>query len=185
MARLFAIAGAILLAAALLLWRAAPAADLALLLALRAPADAAAIGRFTDLGGATVELPVALVAAALLGWRGERRRALTLVAAVIAGRIVIEGAKAAIARPRPPLALHLASVESLSMPSSHTAGTAFTCLLVAGAFGGGWRVAVAMVFAAAIGFSRMALGVHFPSDVLAGWGAGLLWAALWWRAVAK
>ena len=44
---------------------------------------------------------------------------------------------------------------------------------------------IAILLVGAIGCSRVYLGVHWPSDVLAGWSFGTLWALAWWLATAK
>jgi len=177
--RLFA-AGALLFLLGLLLW-AAPPLD-------RAIHHAALLDRyggavrpalwFTSLGGLTVMGPVALAAAGWLFWRRHGREALWLVLTVASGRLVVEGVKLLVQRPRPPIADRLQWVTSWSFPSSHSAGTMLTCAALALLWRrpAGW-IAASLV-AAAVGASRVVLGVHWPSDVLAGWGFGLLWVGV-------
>ena len=66
-------------------------------------------------------------------------------------------------------------------------------MAVAGVRGWGWRavsIVVALFMIAVVGFSRIYLGVHYPTDVLAGWSAGTAWAIIcsailvWWEWVA-
>ena len=122
-------------------------------------------------------LPFGLAACVVLLWRGERRNAVWLFASVASGRIIVELAKLAGHRPRPPAGDWLTRVDSLSMPSSHSAGAMLTALAICAAFDAWPRWwAAALTFALAIGGTRVTLGVHWPSDVLAGWGFGLLWA---------
>lgn len=177
-------AGALLLGLGLLLWAQAPL-DLAI-------HHAALLGRqgwtarqavwFTSLGGLLVMGPVALAVAGWLCWRRRGQAALWLILSIASGRLVVEGVKWLVQRPRPPIADRLEWVTSWSFPSSHSAGTMMTCAALALLWGrpAGWIAA--LLAAGAIGWSRVALGVHWPSDVLAGWGFGMLWigvAARW------
>jgi uncharacterized protein (TIGR03382 family) len=160
-------------------WAIGGAVDQSLHLALHVGGDPAMLRwvlRLTNLGGAAVMIPVALLG---FGWLLARRRAapaLWLFIVIASGRIIVEIAKIAIARPRPPTADRLADVTSLSFPSSHAAGAMMTGLALCLVFDARrpiWWAAI--LFAAAIGISRVALGVHWPSDVLAGWGFGVAW----------
>jgi membrane-associated phospholipid phosphatase len=133
----------------------------------------------TNLGGATVMIPAGIAGCALLILSSRFAPALWLFATVASGRIIVELAKLGFARPRPPSADRLADVTSLSFPSSHAAGTVLTCgalCLVLNAGRRGWFACG--LFALAIGISRVMLGVHWPSDVVAGWGFGLAWVML-------
>jgi undecaprenyl-diphosphatase len=185
MDRRLLLAGALLLIAGLLLWAAAPV-DLAVhhaLLLVRQGREVRDVVWFTSLGGLLVMGPVALAVAGWLWWRRQGTAALWLIVTVASGRLVVEGVKLLVRRPRPPIADRLELVTSWSFPSSHSAGTMMTCAALALLWGrpAGWTTA--LLVAAAIGWSRAALGVHWPSDVLAGWGFGLLWvgAAARWR----
>jgi undecaprenyl-diphosphatase len=174
---LLMLSGTILILSGSLLWRAS-ALDLALhhtLLLTRLGWWARQTLRFTAFGGFLAMGPIALAAAALLVWRKRARQALWLVLTITTGRLVVEGVKLLVQRPRPPAIDRLELVSSWSFPSSHSAGTMMTCAALALLWGRpvGWLVA--LLVAAAIGWSRVALGVHWPSDVLAGWGFGLLW----------
>lgn len=178
------VAGFALFAAGLALWHAA-AFDLGLHhgLLLRPGTSwvQVALG-LSVLGGSLVMGPVALAVVAGLAWRGERRPALWLFATIAGGRLLVEGIKLLVRRPRPPLAERLADVGSWSFPSAHSAGTMMTVAalaLLAGGRGRAW--CAALVAAGAVGWSRVALGVHWPSDVLAGWGFGLAWVGVAWR----
>jgi undecaprenyl-diphosphatase len=171
------LAGTILTLSGLLLWRAA-AFDLALhhmLLLTRGGGSVRRTLWFTALGGLVVMGPVALAAVAVLMWRKRMGQALWLVLTIATGRLVVEGLKLLVERPRPPVIDRLELVTSWSFPSSHSAGTMMTCAVLALLWGRpvGWWMA--LLVAAAIGWSRVALGVHWPSDVLVGWGFGLLW----------
>jgi undecaprenyl-diphosphatase len=77
---------------------------------------------------------------------------------------------------------------SSSFPSGHAANSAIVYLTLATLLFPvvrGWRMrgfvlTVAMLLVGLIGISRVYLGVHWPSDVLAGWAFGSCWALLWW-----
>jgi membrane-associated phospholipid phosphatase len=171
------IIGAVLTLLGLLLWAALPL-DLALHHAVLLARDGHMVRQvawLTALGGLLVMGPVALVVAGWLYWRRRGADALWLVLAVASGRLVVEGVKLLVQRPRPPVADRLELVTSWSFPSSHSAGTMMTCAALAMLWGRpiGWGAALCA--AAAIGWSRVALGVHWPSDVLAGWGFGMMW----------
>lgn len=91
-----------------------------------------------------------------------------------------------IARPRPPAAIWLAEPEGYSLPSRHTTIAALTAGAVAAAAGtkGLRRRAIPVLAAAGVGASRVYVGVHWPSDVLAGWLFAAAWPGLAERAVA-
>jgi membrane-associated phospholipid phosphatase len=170
------VVGALVTAAALLCW--SMRLDLPLHRLFRAP-DEAWIVPFSALGGLAVMGPIGLAATAWLLIRRRGAEALWLFVTVGSGRLVVEGIKLLVRRPRPPLADRLELVTSWSFPSSHSAGTMMTCLALALLSGGsGAAAAVAALCALAIGWSRVALAVHWPSDVLAGWGFGLVWLGL-------
>jgi membrane-associated phospholipid phosphatase len=155
-------------------------ADLTLhrMLRLRGPA-APHVVFLSALGGFAVMGPVALAAMAFLLWRKRTIDAVWLLLTIGIGRLAVEGIKLVVVRPRPPTGDWLEIVKSWSFPSSHSAGTMMTCVALALLFGRGERaLIVALLAALAIGWSRVALGVHWPSDVLAGWGFGLAWLGL-------
>jgi undecaprenyl-diphosphatase len=126
----------------------------------------------------------------LLGKRSEG----VAVAVSMIGSSTIDGwLKQWIARPRPELVPHLAQVTDPSFPSGHAMVSAAVYLTLAlmlaeGIERDGWqgragRVAVVGFFSllvVLIGMSRVYLGVHWPSDVLAGWCFGTVWALLVW-----
>jgi membrane-associated phospholipid phosphatase len=133
-----------------------------------------AISALAEPAAAAVPLTVsALVAVRRNGWPAAAIPCLT----VITGMTIRRRLSRLIARPRPPAANWLIEPEGFSLPSKHTtlaALTAGACALALGARRPA-RDRVAISTAAGIGASRICLGVHWPSDVVAGW----LFAAAW------
>ena len=174
--------GVLLIALGLLGWAIGGSIDQSLHHLLHVRGDTVvlrAVLQLTNLGGSAVMIPVALLACAWLATRRQTRLALWLFATIAFGRILVEFAKLGFARPRPPTADWLTDVTSLSFPSSHAAGATMSCValcLVFAARRSYWIAA--LLFALSIGVTRVALGVHWPSDVLAGWGFGLAWPML-------
>jgi membrane-associated phospholipid phosphatase len=121
---------------------------------------------------------------ALLARRWREALLLPLVAAL--SWLSTEGLKNVIARPRPPLADARVLETGFSFPSTHaTVSAAFygvaAYFLIRGLRRDSAKIMVgilAAVLVLMVGVSRGYLGVHFPSDVLAGWMFGLLWFAL-------
>lgn len=138
----------------------------------------------SDVIAPTVLRIVSLFAGVLL-WLGQRRRTAVVVLATMAGAAALESImKAAVARDRPTFARPLAHASGAAFPSGHamTAFVAFGLLVLL--VPAGRRVAALVVGVVAVGlvsFSRMALGVHYLSDVIGAWllGAGWLVAIDW------
>jgi undecaprenyl-diphosphatase len=164
----------------------AGAVDRDILLALYArdePFLALAALGFTQLGNWWTVVGVTLVGALLLVWRGKRWGALTLLIASFTGRALVILQKAYFARLRPEEDLRLVEVSYQSFPSGHAANSAIAyvglaLLLFDDPKQRRVAAAAALVLALLIGISRPMLGVHWPSDVIAGWAFGLLWLAL-------
>ncbi|MFF3766259.1 phosphatase PAP2 family protein [Streptomyces sp. NPDC001922] len=128
-----------------------------------------------------------LVAAGLLLlWRGFRVAALWLLLVTLAGSALQQGVKFAVGRERPQWPDPVATAHYTSFPSGHAMTAALGCclllwLLAAWGVRGRWlrvAVAVAVVSVLGVGFTRLYLGVHWLSDVLAGWLLGVALAAL-------
>ncbi|HZF46271.1 MAG TPA: phosphatase PAP2 family protein [Sphingomonadaceae bacterium] len=140
----------------------------------------------TALGGVTVLTLAVVLAAALLLLQHQRRMATLLVFATLTGALAGSGLKHLFSRPRPDVVHHLVEVNSLSFPSGHAMNSAIVFLTLGAIVSRNyseWTVrwfimlaAVALVLV--IGFSRVYLGVHWPSDVIAGWSIGAAWALL-------
>jgi membrane-associated phospholipid phosphatase len=134
--------------------------------------------------GSTPSLIVmALVAAVWLAWRGRRADSLLIVLGSAGGLALAPLLKLLFERPRPALTQHLVLVDSWSFPSGHALNSMavlglLTVLAVRERPGRTRRVtltAIGAFLVLVIGFSRVYLGVHWPSDVLAGWAFGGLW----------
>ena len=172
------VVGLLLLTAGILSWQAGWDLPLHHLLRLTGTAWTPTVIWLSALGGFGVMGPVGLLAILLLALRRRFGDALWLFATVASGRLVVEGLKLLITRPRPPLIDRLELVQSWSFPSSHSAGTLMTCLALAIVIGGRPAIVLAFLTALLIGWTRVALAVHWPGDVLAGWGVGLMWLGI-------
>ena len=168
-------------------WHAFDAAVHVRVAALRTAGRTAFVTVLTDAGGVLVTLVAGIGAFAWLVRRREHMRATAWATALGFGQAVILGAKVFYHRPRPTDAI--VPVHGFSFPSAH----AFTGAVLYGLLAWlvwphlrtGWAraltVAGAVSMALAVGASRVYLGVHYPTDVLAGWALGAAWlvAARW------
>ena len=144
------------------------------------PALTAAMRATTTLGSEYFLLPLA----AILIWRwlrrGERQAAWWFAAGSLGAEAVAQLLKVLIHRPRPEVFFGLSPVETYSFPSGHAFVPAVFFWIAAGGLlaPARWRAAV-VALAALLGFSRVYLGYHYPSDVVAGWVLAVAWLALW------
>lgn len=174
------------------------AIDTAILLALRNPENLAdplgprwleeLFRDFTALGGVGVLVFICLGVGGYLALRRKYRTLLLLAVAVAGGLLLGSALKAGFDRPRPDLVPHGAYVYTASFPSGH-AMLATVAYLTLGALLARlmpdrrtkfYVLGLALLLSVLIGVSRVYLGVHWPSDVAAGWMAGSAWALLWW-----
>jgi undecaprenyl-diphosphatase len=142
----------------------------------------------TSLGSASVL--VLITTATIIYFLLVRRwaTALLIFVAVAGGQVLSSLLKVGIDRPRPELVSHLVTETSLSFPSGHAMLSAVTYLTLgslAARFLPGrvakiYVLSLSVLVAVLVGVSRIYLGVHWPSDVLAGWCAGFAWAMLCW-----
>jgi undecaprenyl-diphosphatase len=146
----------------------------------------------TGLGGVGVLTMLTLASAAFLVLQRSSHLAVYLLAAVGSGTIASLVLKAAFDRPRPDLVPHGSLVYTSSFPSGHSMLSAVAFLTLGALLASGqtnWRmrgylIGLATFLTVLVGVSRVYLGVHWPTDVLAGWTAGAGWALLCW-ALAK
>ena len=134
---------------------------------------------------AGVQVTLAVIAAVAL-WLAVTRRFMTLahwVAAAAFGQVLVLALKYGLQRARPPTAY--AAIDEFSFPSGHAAMTIVVYGFLAFLLGHGKPISkhgafalTAAAIAALVAFSRLYLGVHWMSDVIAGFGLGLAWIAL-------
>lgn len=174
--------------------------DTAILMAFRVPDDAtqalgpAWLGEFirdlSSLGSLGVLGLLVAAADIFLLLSGKVRTALFVLVATLGGALLSTLLKQGFDRPRPDLVRHGTYVYTASFPSGHAMLSAVVYLtlgaLIARLVSGRWLkcyvLAVAVVLSGLVGVSRIYLGVHWPSDVLAGWAAGAAWALICWVA---
>ncbi|HVJ87210.1 MAG TPA: phosphatase PAP2 family protein [Caulifigura sp.] len=142
----------------------------------------------TALGSVTVLSMATLGVAGFLWLAGKRKTTGFLLIATISGAVAVSTLKTLVARPRPDIVPHLAHVSSGSFPSGHSMMSAVIYLTLGGlvmAVVHGrmlkmYILGVAVGLTVLVGVSRVLLGVHYPSDVLAGWTIGLAWSEACW-----
>ena len=171
--------------------------DETVLLALRTPADRAdpigpawlelALKDTTSLGSTTVLSFITVASILYLLLARQRGAALLVLISVGGGTILSSLLKIAYSRPRPDLVAHIVDVSTASFPSGHAMMSAITYLTLGALLASAepnprlrwFLMGIAVFLTLAIGFSRVYLGVHYPTDVLAGWILGSGWAILW------
>lgn len=175
--------------------------DSALLLSFRDPADVSVplgppwfqetVAEVTALGGYPI---LVLLVGAVIGFLLIARKlgpALFVFVSIVTGTAVSQALKLLYDRPRPDIVDHLVSTHTASFPSGHATMSAVVYLtlaalivrLVESAAVRAYVVCVAVLLTFLVGMSRIYLGVHWPSDVAAGWALGSAWAALSWLVV--
>ncbi len=145
----------------------------------------------TALGGTVVLMIVVGLVVGYLMVDRRLRDAVAVLAASIGGLLLVVLLKLLFARDRPSIVPHLVITHSASFPSGHSMLSAVIyptlgALLARFAKRRGTQVlpiAAAIAITFLVGVSRLVLGVHYPTDVLAGWSAGAAWAGFSWLAV--
>ena len=149
---------------------------------------ASAMMDITALGGPTVIFMVVLAVIGFLVLQGRYWTALFIFLIALSGEALNYALKATFFRPRPSSVLHLREAFSTSFPSGHAMQSAIIYLtlgamlmrLAQGRLTKIYCCAAAMVLTFLVGLSRVYLGVHYPTDVIAGWVVGLFWASICW-----
>lgn len=155
----------------------------------------------TAAGDPPVLAALALSISAVAGWRCRSWRPVLLAAVGGGGMaLVLFIAKAWVGRERPPLPFAVTAADGYSFPSGHATGAAAVMVLSAWMMARwlvtGWTARVivwttAIGSALVVGYSRVYLGVHYVSDVLAGWLLGIAWVGIvmlvgsWWTDVPR
>ncbi len=142
----------------------------------------------TSLGSSTILTIITLFVVLFLYLKKEFRSIIYVLFATIGGGILVQVLKLLFARERPDIVTHLASEVTMSFPSGHSAMSAVVYLSLAVLLSRIEKevktrifiISAALIVAFIVGVSRIYLGVHYPTDVLAGWSIGLFWALLCW-----
>lgn len=177
--------------------------DQTILLAMRVPGDTAdpvggprveEVARdLTALGGMTVLTLVTLTAFGAALFAGRAKMAWLGLAFVIVGSAMTSVLKSGYNRPRPELVEHGVAVSSASFPSGHSMMSAIVWLTLGIVIARTCErrrervfiVIVACLITLLVGVSRIYLGVHWPTDVAAGWMLGAAWALIFWLVAMK
>lgn len=144
----------------------------------------------TALGSVAVLSVIVLLAVGFLILRRRWVEALIVVAASAGGLAISQGLKSFFGRERPPEIYRAGEVLNASFPSGHAMLSAVIFLTLGAILSqatarGPVRIYImlaAMGLALVVGLTRVYLGVHWATDVLAGWAVGAAWAALCWLA---
>jgi undecaprenyl-diphosphatase len=166
--------------------------------AMRKPNDPAApigprwlaeVGRdLTALGGVAFLTLLTIAVAGFLWIKRMYGAMLLVLVATLGGLTVSMFLKMSFDRPRPDFVPHLSHIYTSSFPSGHAMLSA-TVFLTLGALLGrfvqervlkAYFLIIALLLSVLVGVSRVYMGVHYPTDVLTGWSAGLAWAILCW-----
>jgi len=142
----------------------------------------------TALGGPTVITLVVLAVVGFLMLQARYRSAVAIVLTAASGEVLNSALKSLFMRPRPDVVPHLRAAFETSFPSGHAMQSAIIYLTLGAML---MRLSerrltkiycctVAMLATFLVGLSRVYLGVHYPTDVLAGWIVGLFWASVCW-----
>jgi undecaprenyl-diphosphatase len=173
--------------------------DKRILLSMRHPGDLSPKGSrsfqeaardVTALGSVSVLGIVTFTAVVFLILDGKSHMAYFAAASVVGGTVLAELLKDLFNRPRPEIVPHLVYASNSSFPSGHSMMSSVTYLTLAALLARSHErkriksffLLMAALVIGLVGVTRVYLGVHWPTDVLAGWMAGSVWAMLCWLA---
>lgn len=141
----------------------------------------------TALGSVSVLTVLTLLAVGYLLLERRSGAAVFVLIATIGGTALSEGLKSLFARERPDVVPPLATFSNASYPGGHSmlSTVVYLTLAVVLAETLSRRRTKIYLLAFLIGVSRVVIGVHYPTDVLAGWAAGTAWAPLCWLAAVR
>ena len=142
----------------------------------------------TALGGPTVLGLVVVSVAGFLLLQTRYHTAIVVLVTAASGELANHAMKNVFLRPRPDVVPHLRDVSTTSFPSGHAMESAIIYLTLGAML---MRLAerrltkiycigIAIFLTLLVGISRVYLGVHYPTDVAAGWMFGFFWASLCW-----
>jgi undecaprenyl-diphosphatase len=149
------------------------------------PALTVAMELLTEIGAPRTDVPLCVAIAGLLWWKRQPREASLLLGSMLGAGCLVAALKLHFKRIRPDVAWHWGHEHSYSFPSGHSVmavvlyGTLLYLFLrwLRRPWQRWLAIVAALLLALAIGYSRIYLGAHFPSDVLAGYGCGSIWLA--------
>jgi undecaprenyl-diphosphatase len=144
----------------------------------------------TSLGGGTVIVIVTVLVIGFLSLQKNYSFLWLVLGSTVGGALIALSLKELIGRERPDIIFHLVYTTSFSFPSGHSMMSAVVYLTQASLLSQIqekrslkiYIITAALVLTFLIGISRVYLGVHYPTDVLAGWSLGLAWASFCWFA---
>ncbi len=135
----------------------------------------------TKIGNPTTVVTITIITFGILWWKRYRKEATIFGIHALGGAILSYGLKLSFSKPRPQLWQQLITETSYSYPSGHALGSmvlyGFIAYLLASHYPKQSKIiyTFAVILIGAIGLSRLYLGVHWPTDVIAGYGVGYLW----------
>ncbi len=142
----------------------------------------------TSLGSTAVLTLITVAALGFLALKRQWRDALFVLVSICGGTAISFALKDLIQRPRPDFIAAVAQTQTYSFPSGHAFLSAVTFLTLGTLLARVqhkvevkiYLLSVAIAISVLVGISRVYIGVHWPTDVLAGWCAGAAWAILCW-----
>lgn len=151
---------------------------------------ASAARDITALGSVAVLTTLVVLVAGFLALSRRFAASLFVLIASAGGSALNQALKTIFGRERPDETLHLVEIDSLSFPSGHAMLSATIYLTLAVMLTRiadrrrekSYLIGAALLLSFAVGLSRVYLGVHYPTDVIAGWAAGVAWSQICWFA---